>query len=111
MAELISYVTTRHRCPHCPKHFAVRGTALRHVERCFLNPERRTCLTCVHRKAGSMGEPDCAISEGAWPCCAECGNSRRDYNNEHDCGHRGSDANYLQVLCPSWNRPAERQET
>ena len=102
MTDLIVYETKRYRCPHCRRSYGAKGTAERHLERCFRNPSRRTCMTCVHQRKGVFGEPDCAISEGAWPCCAECGNSRRSEGADLDCRHPGQEANYLQVLCPSW---------
>lgn len=102
MSAPIAYVTTRHRCPHCRKSYSAKGTAVRHVERCWRNPERRACLTCAHRSYGEYGEPDCNIGEGAWPCCSECGSSRRDEEGRDLCGHHGTDARHLQVLCPKW---------
>lgn len=108
MADLIAYTTTRYRCPHCRKSYAAKGTAERHLVRCWRNPERRACLTCKHRDHGEYGEPECSIGEGAWPCCNECGSSRRDEDGRGFCGHYSAgEARYLQVLCPAWEAKSD----
>lgn len=102
---LITYTATRYRCPHCRKSYAGRSTAERHIGRCFRNPERRTCVTCVHRILDeSLG---CAKDEENWPCCVECGNGWAEYGDGSHGGYPTCDcnagrANYLNVLCPSW---------
>jgi len=53
--QVIAYV-----CVFCPrkKRFAQRGTAIKHAQRCFYNPERRACITCKHFSFEPAERPD-----------------------------------------------------
>lgn len=104
MSELIAFATTRYRCPDCRKSFAAKGTAERHLSHCFKSPANRTCLTCKHRAQGPGGEPECAIGEAMWPCCAGCGTGLADEGYAHHAPDCASSlvANYLSVRCETW---------
>lgn len=47
-AEPIATTVKRWKCPHCNRHFSRKPSAIAHVERCWLDPAKRTCRTCVH---------------------------------------------------------------
>lgn len=108
MSLPIAYVTTRHRCPHCRKSYAHKANAAQHMERCFSDPERRTCKTCKHDEPASGGwDPEtglddyeprhCAEGYDQGPSCIECG------AHPEVCGHeRYKPATLLTILCPSW---------
>lgn len=39
---------TRWKCPHCPRSASTRARSFDHIGRCWRNPARRGCKTCVH---------------------------------------------------------------
>lgn len=48
MAEPIPVRVTRYRCPHCVRSHSSRSGAVRHIARCWFNPDARGCKTCAH---------------------------------------------------------------
>lgn len=72
----------RHKCPHCRRSYAHRGSAISHMGRCWRNPEMRGCKTCRHfeqdpgePEVGLMGGEGCAVgvSLDGRPACPACG--------------------------------------
>jgi hypothetical protein len=53
-------IVTRWRCPHCRRSWAGKAPAAAHIARCWLNPDNRSCKTCVNHEpatASSYEEP------------------------------------------------------
>lgn len=71
MADLIEYVATRWRCPHCRRSYTRRGTALAHEAQCWESPEYRHCRGCAHlRESPANGFTDPTCMKGEDPCAA-----------------------------------------
>lgn len=50
MAEPIAVKVTRYRCPFCTRGWSSKKRATEHIERCWHNPAKRNCKTCVYHQ-------------------------------------------------------------
>jgi len=57
MAEPIPTTVKRWKCPFCNRHESRKRKAVEHVERCWLDPAKKTCRTCAHHIEASTGDP------------------------------------------------------
>lgn len=69
-------VTTAYRCEHCQKFYRLtKASTVRHEQVCLRNPQRRSCLTCIHfieRTDGDDVSQVCALdlpNERIRVCC------------------------------------------
>lgn len=58
--EPVKVQVTRWRCPHCGRSHSVRTRARQHMARCWLNPDARSCKTCVNFREGWGFGDSCA---------------------------------------------------
>ena len=42
------YQIMRWKCDYCEKHYAHKGSAVKHEKKCFYNPVNRSCATCAN---------------------------------------------------------------
>lgn len=94
-SEPIKLVVTRYGCPHCRRTRSSKQAASQHMERCWWNPDARSCKTCAFYvpPSGGCGEQRC----NCWSdeeCAA--GVDLSQYDRE-GCVHRA-----LPIGCPTW---------
>ena len=44
----VRIVVTRWKCPHCPRSRSAKSATAAHIQRCWHNPQVRSCKTCEH---------------------------------------------------------------
>jgi hypothetical protein len=66
--EAVPITVKRFRCPCCKRSWANKHATTRHIQRCWHNPETKSCKTCVYFQPfedGYHGDPgDLGILEG-----------------------------------------------
>ena len=130
MTDLIVYETKRYRCPHCRRSYGQRGSAIKHVRRCFLSPSVRSCKTC-HWFDFHQPEPEVGIMAPGYEChaadhpdgpeedvnlhvdrCSTCGGEvYPDGTGNCSCDPLGPIAKPvfgLRVQCPFWEARDDR---
>ena len=56
MSEPIPKQVTRWSCPHCHRSWSKRRSASDHIERCWFNPDNRSCKTCINYQPAYHGD-------------------------------------------------------
>lgn len=51
-------ISTRWRCPYCPRSRSSKTAVIEHMGRCWYNPEVRSCKTCANFEPAYGPEPD-----------------------------------------------------
>lgn len=108
----IQYTQLRFRCPFCRRTYARGKAAIAHAERCFNNPDRKTCRTCRHAagpdgmtlaaSGGFAASRECAVDAGLDHCCPTCGAEVLPAPGYCTNGCTAQPVSGLRVLCPSW---------
>lgn len=65
----ITITVTRYACPHCSRSRAKKQATAQHIDRCWKNPDNRTCKTCEHYLPYVAAEEFC--NPGEWCQCGE----------------------------------------
>ena len=50
------FQTTRYRCTWCRRSWSAKKACADHIARCWLNPENRSCKTCMHFEPAYHGD-------------------------------------------------------
>ncbi|WP_280244979.1 hypothetical protein [Nocardia abscessus] len=93
MADPVAYTVVRHRCVFCRYSRTRRATVADHIERCWHNPQTRTCRTCASFVPAGAGR-DCVPGR---PCSCD--------DTDAFCEEGVTlPADGLPVIaCPRWN--------
>lgn len=55
-------ISTRWRCPYCPRSRATEVAITEHIGRCWHNPAAQSCATCANfRPASVLDDPACMV--------------------------------------------------
>lgn len=110
MGEPIPVRVTRYRCPHCARSHSSRAGAVRHIARCWHNPDARGCKTCANFCPGSDDVCAAGVDLTGRPACAGCKGVGATVDagtlGVSECGTCGGDASEVKpgpiVGCPMW---------
>lgn len=115
MSEPNPVKVTRYRCPHCGRSHSGKSRCVKHMERCWFNPDARGCKTCAHFQAYLPADCDGLIvysSDIAERClagndltanlnCAGCAGAGEIGATGVRCGPCDG-GTFLRIHCAEW---------
>lgn len=103
-----SFLALRWKCPFCRRSWSSKARANAHVSVCWLDPENRTCKTCVHHVPAETGycgaRAGCQCQNIEEHCLAGVDMTERVLylDGEEPGPPKERTETRVQVLCPSW---------